>query len=301
VPRISYVEKHNFRKSSLIVIQQANKIIDEYAAQGFNLTLRQLYYQFVSRDWIPNTQRSYKNLGGIVNDGRLAGMIDWSAITDRTRELQSVAHWESPRDIVEQDARVFRLDKWEDQDNRVEVWIEKEALIGVFEKVCRQEDVGLFACRGYTSQSEMWVAGQRLLEYREAGQTPHILHFGDHDPSGQDMTRDIIDRLELFMGGEIEVDRLALNMDQVRQYRPPPNPAKTTDSRYAGYIHKYGTKSWELDALEPRVLEALALKEIRALRNNKRWNAKVHEENDRRAQLTETSQRWDEVTEFLEE
>lgn len=299
MPKIAYKE-HHFKPSTKKVIDWANEIIEEYAAQGFGLTLRQLYYQFVSRDLIANTQKSYKNLGGIVNDGRLAGLIDWDAITDRTRNLESVPHWENPKDIIEQDARVFRLDKWADQDHRVEVWIEKEALVGVFERVCSQEDVGLFACKGYTSQSEMWAAGQRMEEYATQEQTPVILHFGDHDPSGQDMTRDIVDRLELFMGG-MKIDRLALNMDQIRRYKPPPNPAKTTDSRYAKYIQLYGTHSWELDALEPKVLASLARKAISSLRDNKKWKAQVAEEEEHRAKLTEASERWEEVTEFLEE
>lgn len=299
MPKIAYQE-HHFKPSTKKVIDWANEIIEEYAAQGFGLTLRQLYYQFVSRDLIPNTQKSYKNLGGIVNDGRLAGLIDWSAITDRTRNLKAVSHWGNPGEVISTAAHQFRIDKWENQDHRVEVWIEKEALVGVFEGVCRQEDVGLFACKGYTSQSEMWSAGQRMEEYAAQDQVPVILHFGDHDPSGQDMTRDIVDRLELFMGG-MKVDRLALNMDQVRQYKPPPNPAKTTDSRYGAYIQAYGTKSWELDALKPQVLEALVRKAIKALRDPKKWKIKVQEENDHRAQLKETSERWTEVVEFLEE
>ena len=73
-----------FRASSLAIIDQANEIIDEYQADGYDLTLRQLYYQFVARNLIPNSQSEYNKLGTAINNGRLAGLIDWDAIKDRT-------------------------------------------------------------------------------------------------------------------------------------------------------------------------------------------------------------------------
>lgn len=255
MPLIKY-QDFAFRDSSLAVIERANRVIAEYTAQGFKLTLRQLYYQFVSRDWLPNTLQNYNRLGSIINDARLAGMVDWEAIEDRTRNLAALAHWDSPSAIVRACAQQFHYDLWDSQPCRIEVWIEKEALAGVFERVCRANDVPFLCCRGYTSQSEMWAGSQRLVQYSERGQKVIILHFGDHDPSGIDMTRDITDRLKLF-GVDLQLERLALNMDQVRRYRPPPNPAKQTDSRFAGYIKSFGHSSWELDALEPRVLSDL--------------------------------------------
>ena len=269
MPKIKY-QSFNFRPSTLLLIQTANKIIAEYQAQGFDLTLRQLYYQFVSRDIIPNTLKSYKNLGSVINDARLAGMIDWETIVDRTRELRTLSHWTDPSEIVAACGRQFNIDRWKGQPFRPEVWIEKDALVGVFERVCRELDVPLFSCRGYTSQSEMWSAGQRLIKYASLGnvtpkgdrQVPVIFHFGDHDPSGKDMSRDIVDRLQLFTGSHVKFERLALNMDQIDRYQPPPNPAKITDSRADAYIAEFGAESWELDALEPSVLEALVRRSI---------------------------------------
>ena len=283
MPKTCYVEK-NFSASSMAVIEHANRIITEYEKQGFTLTLRQLYYQFVSRDLIRNNQREYKRLGSIINDARLAGLIDWDAIEDRTRSLKGNSHWKSPSDIVDAAASGYRIDKWADQPYRVEVWIEKDALVGVIEGVCAGLDIDYFSCRGYTSQSECWRAGRRLRRYVKAKQKPMILHFGDHDPSGIDMTRDITDRLELFMGG-LEVERLALNMDQIQKFKPPPNPAKTTDSRYRMYIAEHGPESWELDALEPRVIERLITRAVLEVRDQKRWDAALALEASQRARL----------------
>lgn len=300
MPKICYRAK-KFSDDRMDKINKANAIITEYRNQGFELTLRQLYYQFVSRDFIANNMREYKNLGDIINDARLAGLVDWDAIVDRTRDLKSLAHWSSPADIVDACARQFRVDKWVGQPRRVEVWIEKDALVGVIEGVCNELDVAYFSCRGYTSQSEMWSAAMRLKGYRDNDQEPLVLHLGDHDPSGKDMTRDITDRLTEFSYGDIEVKRLALNMNQVEQYNPPPNPAKITDSRAEGYIAEFGTESWELDALEPAVIAQLIRENVVAVRDEAQWNRKVDEEKTARVQLTKVSNNWEEITENLPE
>jgi len=281
--KISYVEKRFFG-SSLKIIEQANAIIADYSTQGYELTLRQLYYQFVSKDLIANNQKEYKRLGSIINDARLAGRIDWDAIVDRTRNLMSLNHWSSPAEIIECSARGYRIDKWEGQPHRIEVWIEKDALAGVAERACNALQVPYFSCRGYTSQSEMHSAAMRLKDYADNDQEPIIIHLGDHDPSGIDMTRDITDRLDLFMGG-MTVNRIALNMDQVMKHKPPPNPAKITDSRAEGYIKIHGQKSWELDALSPKILDTLIRKTILSYRDEDLWEAKVDQENDDKAKL----------------
>jgi hypothetical protein len=297
MPLICYVPK-SFRPDTQTRINQANEIIVEYQAQGFKLTLRQLYYQFVSRDMIPNTVQSYKSLGDVVNDGRLAGLIDWDAIEDRTRNLRSSPHWSSPRSIVRACADQFAVDLWDTQENYVECWIEKDALVGVIEGICNELDVPFFACRGYTSQSEMWGAAQRLIERENRGKKTTIIHLGDHDPSGIDMTRDIQDRLELF-GSTAVIHRIALVYDQIEQYNPPPNPAKTTDARYQSYANKYGDESWELDALEPRVIVDLIREAVQDRIDQDTWEEALERQQSGRDQLGKVSWRWDNVVTYL--
>jgi hypothetical protein len=299
MPKIKY-QDIAFTAKSLEVIGQANKIIAQYAAQGFDLTLRQLYYQFVSRDLIANRQSEYKRLGSIVNDARLAGLIDWATIVDRTRELVSVSHWDDPSAIVNACAESFRVDKWENQEFRPEVWIEKDALVGVIEGVCTAWDVPFFSCRGYTSQSEMWAGAMRLRSYQRAGQKPYIIHLGDHDPSGKDMSRDIRERMAFF-GVDLKFQRIALNMDQVEQYSPPPNPAKITDSRAEGYIAEFGAESWELDALEPTVLAALIRDAIDEVRDEAQWSEDKEREDKGRGDLAFASKMWTSVEDYLGE
>lgn len=281
--RIAYIEKQ-FSDKSLAIIDKANEIIDEYSEQGFSLTLRQLYYQFVARALIANKQSEYKRLGSIVNEGRLAGLIDWLSIVDRTRFLRSLSHWESPSEVIREDAECYRVDKWKRQPYRPEVWIEKDALVGVIEGVCHENDVPFFACRGYPSQSEVWGAAQRFIRYSRR-QKPMVIHLGDHDPSGIDMTRDLEDRFKLFEVQGVKVIRIALNMDQVEEFNPPPNPAKLTDTRAEGYVKQFGDDSWELDALEPQYISAIIQDEIFEVLDPIVWDEDIEEENEAKSTL----------------
>lgn len=279
--KIAYKEK-NFRQKSMGIIGTASSIIKEYQEQGFLLTLRQLYYQLVAKDHIPNEKQEYKRLVSIVNDARLAGLIDWRAIEDRTRERVGNQWWASPGHAMRHLIRRYQIDKWSNQENRLEVWIEKDALTGVIAGICSELDVDYFSCRGYTSASEMWKAGHdRFTTYQKRGQYVTVIHLGDHDPSGIDMTRDIEERLNMFSRNWVEVKRIALNWDQIELYNPPPNFAKLSDSRARGYIKEFGRESWELDALDPVTLAGLIEDAVMEYRDEDLWNeAKEREEAD---------------------
>lgn len=296
MPVIEYVPKR-FSSEHQEVIDRANAIIAEYAAQGYDLTLRQLYYQFVSRDFLANNDRSYKRLGGIISDGRRAGLIDWERIVDRTRNVHEPSTWTGPHAIVSACASQFSIDFWADQPYYPEVWVEKDALIGVLEVACEPWQCAYFSCRGYTSDSEVWGAAQRLDRHKRQGQTPIVFHLGDHDPSGIDMSRDIKDRLNLFSRrGGFTVKRIALTMDQINELHPPPNPAKQTDSRFVDYQEQYGDESWELDALNPTYIGELIATEMRAIIEQEEWDTAIERRDEGRRLLTEVSNRWDELT-----
>ena len=281
-----------FGQAALDLIDTINEILDDYEADGYDLSLRQLYYQLVSRNIVSNTEQSYKRVGDIVSDARLAGLIDWDMIKDRGRETVINSHWTSPGDIIETCAKQFRIDLWADQPCYVEVMVEKQALEGVLEPVCRSLDVPFTANKGYGSSSLLYEVGKRLATKRrfERGggrsRSLHILYLGDHDPSGIDMTRDVKQRLELFSECYVEVQRLALNMDQIQKLRPPENPAKLTDSRANAYVQRFGRSSWELDAVEPKALARLVTDAVAELRDEKRWKAAVARQKDMRATLT---------------
>jgi hypothetical protein len=352
VARIRY-KTWNPGTSTQRAIANANRVCADFMAQGYDLTLRQVYYQFVSHDLFPddrtwtwtgvkwvrdpngskNADPNYKWLGEIVNDARLAGMLDWDYIVDRARNLYAHSHWGSPGDIIRSAANGFALDKWNDQDCRVEVWVEKDALSGIIGRAADAYDCAWFACKGYVSQSEMWGAAQRIRRYIAGGQNVVILHLGDHDPSGIDMTRDIRERITDFLHqdwlndhmpdvstagwSEVEesmceglrkddvrypflVDRIALNWDQIEEYSPPPNPAKLTDSRSKTYVEQYGYESWELDALDPPVLAGLIRDHIERWVDMGRYGDRETLEDEHRRFLQGASNRWADVMTYLD-
>lgn len=246
----------NFHSKSLNQIAVCNDIIDQYQAQGFRLTLRQLYYQLVSRNLLSNTERDYKNLGKLVSQGRLAGEIDWEAIEDRLRSPQKTAEWKSPADILDAAISGYALPRWDSQQNYVELWCEKDALAGVLAPLTNLYHITLMVNRGYSSQSAMKESAERLASAYYDGKDVTLFYIGDLDPSGEDMVRDVEDRLNLLTKNLIEfkVIKLAITPEQVAQFNPPPNPAKMSDSRAAKFVALHGDSSYEADALPPDAL-----------------------------------------------
>jgi hypothetical protein len=253
MPKIEYVKK-KLRPATLEIVEKVNDIIASYMADGFDLTLRQVYYQCIARDLFPitwintdynarkglppdtkNTERNYKRLGDVIAAGRMAGLIDWEAITDRTRNLRKESHWTDPGDIIKSAASSFHLDRWKGQKTRVECFIEKDALIGILEAVCPRNDVPYFSCRGYTSLSEMWVAAQRIGKWIRAGTNVTVLHLGDHDPSGVDMSRDIEERVKTFLRTDHINDRVAFLQNEIKEGRLKKRAEFDSDEAWGSY------------------------------------------------------------------
>lgn len=296
----AFYEAAYIRKATLEIIKKANSIIEPLVAQGYTLTVRQLYYQFVRRNWLENKQSNYQRLASILDDARKRGMIDWEAIEDRTRYLRRIPNFKDPIDFINKMIERYAEDLWRDQEVYCEVWIEKDALLGVVERPCNEYRVPFLACRGYASSSELYSAGKRLARRAANGKRCIVFHLGDHDPSGLDMTRVNEDSLNVFSRwSNIEVRRLALNRDQIDQYNPPPNPAKDSDARYEGYKAEHGESCWELDALEVEVLDKIIRDNIEAVLDRDDFDNKLSLEADNRAALEDVSINWRDVERFM--
>lgn len=277
--REAFKESLHMSPSNKKLLGTVNEILDEYKSEGYILTLRQAYYQLVSRDIIPNTTKEYAKLSILLTKGRMAGIVDWAAIEDRGRQPKIPYYVAGVRDALDDTYSQYRIDRQKDQKTYVEVCVEKDALSSIFYRVTEEYHVRLMVNKGYSSCSAMYAVYQRILNaYRNGANNCTILYFGDHDPSGIDMIRDVNERVgEMLMNGDyrylidekleevggedvehiFQVKQLALNMKQIRKYSPPENPAKITDPRAKGYIERFGNKSWELDALKPQVLAKL--------------------------------------------
>jgi len=243
-----------FQNKNVILLEKIKGILQEFDEQNIKVTLRQLYYQLVSRDIIPNKVKEYQKLSGLLTNARYSGLIDWEAIEDRARIPNIPNTFRDIKHLLEVATRSYQLDRWEEQDYYIELWTEKDALSSVIVPITDKFQIPFCVNRGYTSASSIYESAQRFLEQVE--KTKVLLYLGDHDPSGLDMDRDIKDRLEEF-GVDIEVLRIGLTQEQIKQYNPPENPAKETDPRAKWYFEKFGGHSWEVDALRPDVLQKL--------------------------------------------
>lgn len=284
--KVCFIPK-DFRKSSVELIEFMNTLIESYQDQGYTLTVRQLYYQLVARDVIPNDLNSYKRTAAIINDAKLAGLIDWDAIEDRTRDFIVRSRCNSVSSILDSCVRSFHMNMWQEQEYQVYVVVEKEALVGVLERTCNTYDVPLLAARGYPSSSVLYDFAQSHIIHKSMHKQHIIIHLGDHDPSGIDMTRDLTERLNLLYGGPVNlaVERIALNYDQIEELRPPKNPAKDTDSRFESYRKKFGSSSWELDALSPQFLNDLVESKINEFIDFDEWDLRKSEISSKKRQL----------------
>ena len=306
--KIAFADQR-FNSAAMNVIATAEQICDDYAAQGYQLTLRQLYYRFIAGDLFPearrdpvsgtkNTERNYKWLGALVSDGRVAGLIDWAHITDRTRTPGGGDRgFSSPAAYL--DASGYGITHWDGQPEYIEVWVEKEALLQVVQQAANRWDVTSFACKGSPSTSAMYDAAMRLRRREWDGLKTTVIYLGDHDPTGIDISRDIQDRLALFLSSAY-VDRIALNMDQVLALNPPPSPVKVTDSRTSGYIDAFGTdECWELDAIEPAALDALIEGAILEHLDQELRQRRLDREEHERAQIAAVSENWSDILAFM--
>lgn len=299
MPTIEY-RRYNPRSGARQTIDQANLILHEAHQDGWpSMTLRQLYYQFVARGFIANAISEYKRLGRIITDARYGGLIDWTAIEDAGRTSFHFPERPTAEDVLQGIEHQLRIDPWQTQDHYVEVWVEKQALEATIARPCSALQTPYMACKGYLSASEAWRAARRFQRALDNGKQPVLLHLGDHDPSGLDMTRDNEGRLNEFLGSPLEVRRIALNMDQVQKYGPPPNPAKEKDSRFQSYRNTYGSESWELDALKQNVIGELITEELKTFIDQEQWDEIQALQASRRLPLASLIQQWPNVEDLV--
>lgn len=258
------------------------KITLEYMQSSLTLTNRQLYYQLVAGAIIPNADKVYKRVCKFLTDLRYGGHLDWQAIEDRGRIPIRASQWNNVNSLISSAVYSYRRPRWKDQDYYVEVYCEKQAMESVLKPVTEKYHTYFGYNKGYSSASTVYELAQRVKAQILNGKKVVILYLGDHDPSGLDMIRDIRERIhefltqgETYIEPQFEVKQIALNLEQIKKYNPPPNPAKITDPRAKWYIAKYGQSSWELDALKPQVLVELTERAVLEYLDLDKYNAVI--------------------------
>jgi hypothetical protein len=234
------------QQKTLIMIETARQILEDQNP----MTVRQVYYQLVSRQVIENSRGQYQAVSSALVDARKDGSIPWEWIEDRLRRPRTVSMWDDLGDFAQTARKAYRRDVWPTQGRLVEVWLEKDALSGIFESVLNRYGVTLNVGRGYDGWDSIHNAAERYLQWERA---VTILYFGDFDPSGEDMARSLRERLEFFKTSP-EIRKCALIQEDIELYKLPPNFTKPTDTRRAAFVARYGDQSVELDALPATIL-----------------------------------------------
>lgn len=231
------------------ILRAVNEVLSESEAR---LTVRQIYYRLVSPPYqlFPNIRKCYKRFDGILTRARETGEVDWTRIEDRARqELYDYPQtYSSASQFVDTMFSIssgwYRRNPWIEQDKHIEVWVEKDALSTLFVEAVKKYRVMVVPSRGNSSFTKIMEAINRFPEDKEVV----ILHATDHDPAGLMMTKDLVKRFGEY-GGNVEIKRIALTIEQVRQFGLASNPTKKADTNTPAYVAEYGDECWELDAV----------------------------------------------------
>jgi len=261
------------------IVEEALEVFKQYDSA---LTLRQLYYRLVSKRLIPNTINSYKRLSRIMVKAREQRDVPVNCLEDRSRRIlgRGDTGYASAEEFLrrritglKESYKEFTMPMWDDQPNYVLVSLEKDALSRLMSDIANQYSVRTFPTRGYPSFTYV----NRMATYirnRLKGKPTVVLYFGDFDPSGIDIERDLTDRLRKYDAGDFTVIRIALTKDQIQEYDLPPMPVKRSDARSEGFLESYGDQSVELDALDPNTLKLMVAQSIAANINLDLWRKK---------------------------
>ena len=279
-----------FHYDTLRQIVLMDAIAKKYSAMGYRLTVRQMYYQLLSTGHTTSSPKSYKTIQRNIKNARLVGRIDWDAIEDRARVPIMHSEFDTLDEFIGRAIGSYRTRRWADQRHYVEVMVEKEALAAILEPVANKYHVLLLANKGYSSISAVFDAAKRFKHWSKRGKTCHILYMGDHDPSGLDMPRAIKEQLSLFRCA-LEVERIALTMEQIKEYKLQSYLAKKKDPRFPQYSEDFGNECWELDALDPPKLTGILKKNILKYLDLEKYKRKIEGEKYEKDTLVYASSR----------
>lgn len=263
---ITLSNKEKWTANPLEILTLADEIIEAYMDINIKMTLRQLYYQMVTDNHIPNDDIAYKKLSDLITDGRYLGIIHWDGIEDRGRPISKPLEFEDLSELMDVAFRSYRLPRWEGQNYYIELFSEKDAISSILSPVAKKWHIPYSFNKGYASVTTMYSLFSRIEKAIIEDKNIAIFYLGDHDPSGLDMVRDIEERLGEFFDNrpelfelasfldKVEIVSVALTIEQIKEYGPPPNPTKLTDPRAKDYIKRYGKTCWEVDALKPDIM-----------------------------------------------
>jgi hypothetical protein len=246
-----------FQRKTLKRIGAINRILNEYAKQGYQMTVRQLYYQMVSRKIIPFDNREYNKLITLIANGRNAGLIDWDHIVDRSRDSYQVPLFDSVSDALQQAADNYHIDLWEDMPTMPVIWYEKAGLAQIIGRVASKYNIEHMATRGENSLT--WL-------HQVSQQTDIILYLGDHDGHGVQISDGMAAKVKMYSNGGTTLKRIGISLDHGEEINAPKIPLKDVTNLSFDYRQRFGCGyGYEIDALDPKQLIDLIEEEIESL------------------------------------
>lgn len=225
-----------------------------------SMTIRQVFYQLVSKDAITKDEAGYKKVMRQIRDMRRVKLIPYSWVADNTRWVRRPNTYRDATQFLEDQCRHYKKSVWESQPNDIEIWCEKDALAGVIGDVTYSWDVPLYVAKGYSSDT---LAYNAVNAHQDKGKPVRIYYFGDWDPSGVQMAHDLEKKIRAFaseMGVDITFERCAVLPGQIKWWKLPTRPTKKSDPRYKNFEGE----SVELDAIPPKHLQDLVTGIIRS-------------------------------------
>lgn len=240
------------RRRTKAQMEELKAVAIALALQLQPVTVRQMFYQLVSRGLVRKTEREYQGVARLLLELRREEYLDYRMIADNTRWMQKPPSYNSLEQALEDWLSSYRLNLWRDQKDCVEIWCEKDALAGVLYAVTSRWDVPLMVTRGYPSESFLYEAA---LDIRERGKPAYLYYFGDYDPSGVDIARSTEERLRKFVGDAVPLhfERVAVTEEQIQAWGLPTRPTKPRDTR----AKRFRGESVEVDAIPPDRLREL--------------------------------------------
>jgi hypothetical protein len=259
-------------------------IRQQYQIIGGPMTVRRVFYVFVSAELIKNNQNQYKKLSDKLARAREQGLVPWSYIHDGSRsmvppDIFDPDDWEIP------DPDWFMRDPTPEQENYVEVWVEKAGNIPILEPICKKYFVRLVSTGGRTSVTYKHEGAGRFRHWNEKPGT--ILYVSDLDANGEHFPIETQEYFEYLEGVSVNVKKVVLTYDQVQKHSLPILSKDYEKSKNQGFVQdflaRYGNIQVEIDALsvgamrqtlEAELSSLLSLKVIEEVREQSVEDAK---------------------------
>jgi hypothetical protein len=137
------------------------------------------------------------------------------------------------------------------QPYRLILFGEKSSLRDELSPVASEFEAELLLPTGEISETLVYDLAQRIAA---DGRPAVIFYFADFDPSGHQMPVSVARKLQahrtmFFPDIDVEVHRVALTLEQVRQYNLPSSVIKETEKRKGRWLARWNHEQTEIDAL----------------------------------------------------